>query len=146
MTAAPHQRPGSYCLETTVCMADTDAAVVIYFARQLELAHRAFEKFLDEAGLGIGHMLAEKDYRIPIAHAESDYRAPLRVGDKLTICLTAQRIGDTSFTLDFRLRDKTSREVGAVKTVHVAVSSDTWKKRPLPAELRAALNRLVPGP
>ncbi|HPG01198.1 MAG TPA: thioesterase family protein [Kiritimatiellia bacterium] len=146
MTEGSNPRPGVYCLETTVRMADTDAAGVIYFARQLELAHHAFEAFLEDANLGVGHMLAEKDYRIPIVHAESDYRAPLRVGDKLTICLTAQRIGDTSFTLNFRLRDHAFREVGAVKTVHVAVSGDTWKKRPIPAELRAALDRLVPGP
>ena len=146
MTAGPGSRPGCYCLDTIVRMADTDAAGVIYFARQLELAHYAFEMFLEEAGLGVGHMLAEKDYRIPIVHAESDYHAPLRVGDRLSICLTALRIGDTSFTLDFRLRDRQGREVGAVKTIHVAVSRSTWTKRPIPAELRAALQRLTPAP
>jgi acyl-CoA thioesterase FadM len=120
-------------------MDDTDAAGVIYFASQLQIAHEAFENFLDSIGLGVRHMLEQTDYRIPIVHVESDYKAALRVGEPLDIRMTVGRIGDSSFTLDFSVRDPGDREVGVVRIVHCAVDAATWRKRRLPDELRAAL-------
>lgn len=131
---------------THVRMRDTDAAGVIYFANQFTLAHQGFEHYLEEEGLGLGLVFAERDYRFPIVHAEADYRAALRVGDELAIEMTAERVGSTSFTLVFRVFNKAGREVGLVRTVHVAVDRDTWSKRPLPPELRAAVEKLKPGP
>ncbi|MBP7830670.1 MAG: acyl-CoA thioesterase [Kiritimatiellae bacterium] len=120
-------------------MQDTDAAGVIFFTSQLRIAHETFEAFLDGIGLGLGVIMAERDYRIPLVHAESDYLAPARLGDELTVELTLDRAGQTSFSLRFRLLKSSGVEVGAVKTVQVAVDAGTWQKRPLPGELRNAL-------
>lgn len=130
-----------YTFETTVRLHDTDAAGVIFFARQLTLAHSAFEHFLESVGLGLGPMLEHADYRIPIVHAEADYKAPIRVGDRLRIHITAGRIGSTSFTLDYRLTNQRGVEVGRARTVQVSVDRERWTKRELPAELRAALEK-----
>lgn len=130
-----------YRFETTVRLHDTDAAGVIFFARQLTLAHNAFEHFLDSIGLGLGPMLEHADYRIPIVHAEADYMAPVRVGDQLDIFITAARIGTTSFTLDYRLLNQKGVEVGRARTVQVAVDRKLWTKRELPPALRTAFER-----
>jgi 1,4-dihydroxy-2-naphthoyl-CoA hydrolase len=120
-------------------MDDTDAAGVIYFANQLQIAHEGFENFLDSIDLGVRHMLEKTDYRIPIVHVESDYKAAIRVGEPLEIRMTVERIGESSFTLLFGVHDRNGREVGTAKIVHCAVDAATWKKRPLPDELRAPL-------
>lgn len=120
-------------------MHDTDAAGVIFFTSQLRIAHETFEVFLDSAGLGLGPLMSRADYRIPIVHVESDYRAPVRLGDDLTVEMTLDRAGQTSFSLRFRLLNTAGAEVGTVRTVQVAVDAGTWQKRPLPGELRNAL-------
>ena len=127
-----------FTFKTTVRMGDTDAAGIIYFANQFRIAHEGFEHFLDTIGLGVGHMLENTDYRFPIVHAEADYVSPLKVGDSLTIYMTASRIGHSSVSLLFRLFDRHDKEVGTVKIVHVAVDKTTWKTRPLPLELKDA--------
>jgi 1,4-dihydroxy-2-naphthoyl-CoA hydrolase len=130
-----------FTCKTNVRMNDTDAAGVIYFANQFRIAHEAFEQFLDSVNLGVSHMLENTEYRFPIIHAEADYRAPLKVGDALTIHMTVDRVGDSSVALLFSLLDRHDKEVGTVKIVHVAVDKATWKKRPLPQELRSVFEK-----
>jgi 1,4-dihydroxy-2-naphthoyl-CoA hydrolase len=125
-----------FTCKTHVRMNDTDAAGVIYFANQFRIAHEAFEHFLDSVNLGVAHMLDNTEYRFPIIHAEADYKAPLKVGDALTIHMSVDRIGDSSVALAFQILDRLGKEVGTVKIVHVAVDKATWKKRPLPRELK----------
>ena len=126
---------------THVRLNDTDAAGVIYFANQFRIAHEAFEHFLDSVNLGVAHMLDNTEYRFPIIHAEADYRSPLKVGDALTIHMTVDRIGESSVALGFQILDLRGKKVGTVKIVHVAVDKATWKKRPLPQELRSVFER-----
>ncbi len=126
----------------TIRMRDSDAAGLIYFAEQLRIAHETFEEYLESIGVGFGRLLHEKDFVFPIVHAESDYRAPLSVGDRLTIRLEVERIGETSFTLRYALRREDGAEVGTVQTVHVATSRTTRNKVPLPASIRELLTAL----
>jgi 1,4-dihydroxy-2-naphthoyl-CoA hydrolase len=128
-----------YAQTFRIRMHDTDAAGILFFTSQLRMAHEAFESFLDSVGLGLGTLLAARDYRIPIVRAESDYRAPVRLGDTLTIRVKLEHAGRTSFALHFGILDDTEREIGAVRTVQVAVDAGTWRKRELPDELREAL-------
>ena len=134
-----------FTCKTIVRMNDTDAAGVIYFANQFRIAHEAFEQFLDSVKLSVGHMLDNSDYLFPIIHAEADYKAPLKVGDALTINMSVDRIGDSSVSLLFRLLDRHGKKVGTVKIVHVAVDKATWKKRPLPQELKDAFGKVGPA-
>jgi len=125
----------------TIRMHDTDAAGIIFFTSLLRLAHDAFEAFLDSEGLGLGVLLHQRDYRIPIVRAEADYLTPVRLGDRLTVEINLERLGTTSFALRYRLLDAEHRETGAARIVQVAVDARTWKKRPLPDELRDLLSR-----
>ncbi|HMP74973.1 MAG TPA: thioesterase family protein [Kiritimatiellia bacterium] len=125
----------------TVRLHDTDAAGVLYFAHQFRLAHEAYEAFMEQAGLGIGGLLKKGTLALPIVHAEADFRAPLGVGDSLTISLRLQRLGKTSYTLVSRIvRD--GRTVGYVTTTHVALDRRTGRKRELPANFKRAFASL----
>ena len=122
-------------------MHDTDAAGIIFFTSLLRLSHEAFEAFLDSEGLGLGRLLAERAYRIPIVRAEADYRAPAKLGDRLTIEVMLERLGRTSFSLRYRVTGAGGREIGGARTVQVAVDATTWSKIPLPEELSSLLQR-----
>jgi 1,4-dihydroxy-2-naphthoyl-CoA hydrolase len=131
-----------FTCKTHVRMNDTDAAGVIYFANQLRIVHEVFEQFLDSVKLSVGHMLDNSDYLFPVIHAEADYKAPLRVSDPLTINMSVDRIGGSSVAFGFQILDRHGKEVGTAKIVHVAVDKKTWKKRPLPRELKDAFEPL----
>lgn len=121
--------------QVTVRLHDTDAAGVLYFAHQFRIAHETYEAFMAAAGFGLGDLLRAGATALPIVHAEADYRAPLRVGDELTVSLSVKRLGRTSFTLDYSLV-RAGRVVGRVTTAHVAVDGRTGRKKDLPVRLR----------
>lgn len=134
----------SYRHSTTIRLRHTDAAGVLFFAEQLVLVHEAYECFLDEYGFSIRDILQKKDYALPILHAETDFRRPLRIGDEVEIQLVAERIGETSFTLRHVIRQET-QVTGQGKTVHGCLDPSTAQKKKLPAELRGVLQaQLVP--
>lgn len=126
---------------TTVRLHDTDAAGVLYFANQFRLAHEAYEAFMELAGASLPAMLKKGNLALPIVHAESDYRTPLRVGDILTITLRLHRLGKTSFTLASRI-SANGQTAGYVTTTHVAIHRRSGGKTPLPPALKRALQTI----
>lgn len=127
-----------YTYKTTVKLHDTDAAGLLFFSNQFKMVHEAYETLLESIGLGFATLIRKKDYFLPIVHAESDYKKPLFVADRLTIEVTVEHIGKTSFTFAYTLR-RDNEIVGTAKTVHVTVDKKTQKKVPLPKEMRKAV-------
>jgi len=129
-----------FTYQTKIRLHDTDAAGIIFFANQFKIVHDAYEDLLEEFGWSFEKMLKGTDYFLPIVHAESDYKVPVRVGDKITIAIKVGHIGNTSFSFEYTLnRGKTL--VGTAKTVHVTINQKTRQKIPLPAALRRALTK-----
>ncbi|MBI4559847.1 MAG: acyl-CoA thioesterase [Candidatus Hydrogenedentes bacterium] len=125
--------------KTTIRLRDTDAAGVMYFARQFELVHEAYEAFMAGLGFGLGRILRDETWFLAIVHAESDYLAPLRVGDQIRISLGIERLGKSSYTIRYELSKDGKRSVGTARTVHVAVSRKMRRKLSLPRALAGKL-------
>lgn len=130
-----------FVAQRTIRLTDTDAAGVIYFARALDLAHSVYEDWLESNGWRLNDVLHDTPWMVPIVNAEVNHNAPLVVGDKVTIEMTAKRIGTTSFTLAYSFRHGDHTAARAT-TTHVTVERATRKPRPLEADLRAALEAL----
>jgi 1,4-dihydroxy-2-naphthoyl-CoA hydrolase len=128
-----------YTLQTSVKLHDTDVAGLLFFANQFKMAHDTYEGFMEQIGFGFARILQSEDFLLPIVHAEADYKARLQVGDSLTIRLTVEKIGDSSFVLLNSLSNTDGKSVGTVRTVHVCTDKGTGKKRSLPDELRRGL-------
>ena len=126
----------------TVRLRDTDAAGLLYFTEQLRMAHEAFEDYFASRDHSLAEYLRAASYMLPIVHAEADFKAPLAVGDRLRILLTAGRVGTTSFTLISRVEREDGALVGSTAIVHVAVDRTSREKMPLPGEVRALLEEL----
>ena len=125
-----------------VYLRHTDAAGILYFAEQLTLVHEVYEELLSEAGLGIGRLLVDGAFALPIVRAETELLAPLFVDDELHIELFLEQSGSTSFTLEHRIY-KAGDLVGKGRTVHVCVDAPTKRPRELPPELARAFARLA---
>ena len=126
---------------TTIKLHDTDAAGILFFSNQFKMMHDAYEALIDGWGFGFARLLREKKYFVPIVHAEADYKAPLFVGDCISIDVKIDRIGTTSFAFAYTLHDQFRKLVGTGKTVHVAVDKKTQNKIPLPDEILSVLKK-----
>ena len=125
--------------ETRIRLYDTDAAGFLFYGSQFRIAHEALENFLEHLGLPIAGIIHGREILFPVVHAEADYRAPLAVGDRLTVRVGVRAIGDRSFTLVYRLSLPDGRDAGSAVTVHAALDPATGTARALPEGLRAAL-------
>jgi YbgC/YbaW family acyl-CoA thioester hydrolase len=118
-----------------------DAAGFLFFGNYYHIAHDAYETFMDSIGISLTSILHELDYLVLIVHSECDYSSPLRTGDEATIELSVEKIGRSSFTLNYRIM-RGAEEMATVKTIHAAVSKETKKPIPLPDTLRSALETI----
>ena len=132
-----------FTYKTAIKLHETDAAGLLFFSHQFKLMHDAYEALLESWGFGFAVLILGKDYFLPIVHAESDFKAPLFVGDRLTIEVKLARLGNTSFTFSYTLRDQKKKVVGTGKTVHVTIDKKTRTKIPLPSDMRATLKKFA---
>ncbi|PJD96709.1 MAG: 1,4-dihydroxy-2-naphthoyl-CoA hydrolase [Parachlamydia sp.] len=123
-----------------VRMHDTDMAGILYFPRQFRFAHDALEDWVESEGLGFHQVFHKENFVFVIVHAEADYLAALQVGDKLEVHLTIERIGRSSFTVNYRIY-RAEKLVGTVKTVHVTLQAHSRTKIEIPENFRRILSQ-----
>ncbi|MDP6935732.1 MAG: thioesterase family protein [Myxococcota bacterium] len=126
----------------TIRLRDTDAAGVLFFSRQLELAHDAYEAWLLEYGPGIAQVVEGRSYALYIVHADVDLTAPVKLGDRILVQVRVEKEGSRAYTLAytfFRDEEGDSSKVGTARTVHVSVDRASGHAMPLPDEIRAML-------
>ena len=73
-----------YKYRTVIRLHLTDAAGVAYFANLFVLAHECYESFLEQDE-SLGSIIEQKEFIIPIVHAQADYRMPLKLSEKVVI-------------------------------------------------------------
>ena len=71
-----------YTYQTKIKLHETDAAGLLFFSNQFKLVHDAYEELLETIGLGFAELIRNKDYFLPIVHAEADFKLPLFVDDE----------------------------------------------------------------
>ena len=133
--------PKSFTTTHKVRLDDTDAAGVVFYARLFVFAHHAYEALLEHIHTPIRDLIKAGTLHLPIVHAEADIFAPIRLGDKLDLNFTLERIGRTSFTTRTDLFLPGQISAARVTLVHVALDPKSGSKIELPESLR---NRLAP--
>ena len=128
-----------FASKITVRLYDADPTGVLFFGSQFRLTHAAIEDFLEHLGFPVARLIRDKEVLFPVVHAEADYRAPVAVGEKLTVKVSVRAIGERSFTIAYRLLLADGREAGSALTVHAALDPATGASRPLPEAVRVAL-------
>jgi acyl-CoA thioester hydrolase len=131
-----------YCLR--VRYGECDAQKVVFNSRYSEYVDVATSEFLRALGFGEAFIAGTLDFQLVKQTVE--WKAGARYDQVLELAMHANRLGNTSFTLtaEFRVAGE-ERVIATAETVYVLVDGQTLRKKPLPADLRAALERGAPG-
>jgi 1,4-dihydroxy-2-naphthoyl-CoA hydrolase len=131
-----------FVAKNKVRMHDTDMAGILYFPRQFRFAHDALEDFVESEGFSFEQVFHKEGFVFVVVHCEADYTVPMIVGDLLDIHVSIEKIGTTSFTVNYQIyRRKDEMKVGAAKTVHVTLDRATRKKIPIPPKFLHILTK-----
>ena len=123
-------------LSRTVRFSDTDAAGVVHFQAILGWCHQAWEESLERYGLDAetvfpGGRNGPPSIALPIVHCNADFRAPMRMGDDLTIRLQPRRLDLGSFEVTSQIRrDQQDVARGCIR--HVAIDANSRLRCELP--------------
>jgi acyl-CoA thioester hydrolase len=122
--------------------AEVDQQGVVFNGHYLTWFDEACTGFLDHVGVTYPGLI-DSGHDIQVVHSEIDFVAPVRWRDAVRVAVQCQRIGSTSFTLEFNVLRQNAEvaEQTAVRghNVYVVVSTEDWVKREVPGLLREAL-------
>jgi 4-hydroxybenzoyl-CoA thioesterase len=121
---------------------DVDAAGIVFFARFFGYCHDAMDGFFEDVVGGYVGLITQRKVGFPVVHASSDFKASIGYGDIARIAGTVTKLGTTASHFRFvmtRVRD--GAHVATMNHVHVCTDLRTMTKVPLPADVRAALEK-----
>ena len=136
--------PGRFSYFLRVRYGECDAQKVVFNSRYGEYVDLATGEFLRTLGFEHEIQTAELDYQV--VKQTTEWRAPARFDQVLEISVSTKHLGTTSFTLatEFRIAGEEAL-IATSESVYVHVDTHTLQKAPIPARLRAALERGAPG-
>lgn len=123
---------------------ECDAQKVVFNARYGDYIDLATAEFL--RALGYGEELVSGELDFQLVKQTIEWKAPARFDQVLEISVSARHLGNSSFTLgaEFRVA-RDDRVIASAETVYVLVTPHTLTKTPIPAELRAAMEKGAAG-
>jgi acyl-CoA thioester hydrolase len=132
-------------LRLRVRYGECDAQYVVFNARYGDYADLAMNEFLRALFGGLDR-LVQAGMDTMVVRLVIDFHAPARFDEVLAIGVQAAAIGNTSFTLTMQIHEAASgRHVATVTGTHVLVDAKTYRKMPIPADMRAKLEQGAPG-
>lgn len=126
--------------------AEIDQQGVVFNGHYLTWFDEACTALLDDHAVDYAQLMSTGvDFKV--VHSEIDYLTSVRWRDSVRVEAACDHIGTSSFAVTFTVLrtapdDPHGNEQVAVRgrNVYVVVSTDTWEKRDVPAELRRALD------
>jgi acyl-CoA thioesterase FadM len=100
---------------------------------------------MEEIGHPLPPDMARSDLILPIVHAHSDYHGFLRLGDRVRITVSVEKISTRSYGLTYTFARADGEPCATVHTVHVAVDPALGRAVTLPEPLKAALRNFQAG-
>jgi 4-hydroxybenzoyl-CoA thioesterase len=130
-------------VEQTVRFAHCDPAGIVFFPQYLVMLNTLHERWFGEA-LGIAYQdyIGSRRLGLPTVRLECDFTAISCHGDRLRQRLAVAKLGRTS--LEAAVEFDCAGELRArFRQVLVCTSLATHKSNPLPADLRAGMQRFL---
>ena len=118
---------------------ECDLQGVVFYPNYLAYFDHALTELWREA-VGPYSEISDLGIDLLVAEAQIRYRASARFDDEIEIVLSISRLGDSSMTMEIaveRCSDGTLLAEGSLR--HVFVDPANFKKRGMPAEVRAGL-------
>ena len=116
---------------------DCDPAGILFFANLYKFAHSAYEQMMENFNLEID-FFDDKNYVLPIIKSDAKFIKPIKAGDRLEVTILVSTLKDSSFELNYNFLQN-NFVLAEVKTVHVCVDKNSFKKIELPSFFKEAL-------
>ncbi len=140
---ASNQNP--FTLRLRVRYAECDAQQVVFNARYGDYVDLAATEFL-RAVIGGYQALLEMGLDSQVVRLLTEWKSPARFDDVLEISVNTGHLGNSSYRLDFTLRQTQSNTlVATAEATYVVVDASTFQKQSIPDELRQLLQQGAPG-
>ncbi len=127
----------------TVRFDEADARGVLFYGRVQALAHRVFEEFVvSELVERWEDWFESERFLAPIKHAEATFHRPMRPGHQYDAELSVTRVGESSFELRTLFIDNSGPQrvlCAEARIVKAFADPSTWRKMPIPSEIRTRL-------
>ena len=94
------------------------------------------------SGLPIGPLFEQSDWGMPLVHSEARYRRPWRLGERIRIEGTINKISERSVEFEYNFLDSQSRVRTTVVMRHAFVSLKTFQPQSVPETFRSAMKQL----
>jgi YbgC/YbaW family acyl-CoA thioester hydrolase len=120
---------------------EIDRAGIVFFGRIFEYCHVAYEELLGKALGSMEEAFRAPEWGTPLVHAEADFNSPIRLGDRITVALTLDKVGERSLSFGYRLTGEDGVLRATAKLVHAVIDPRTFRAIPAPASLLDALRR-----
>jgi acyl-CoA thioester hydrolase len=118
---------------------ETDAQAVVYYGRYLPYFDRARVEY--QRHLGLLHGLPA-GLEFVMRRSAQEYEAPARFDDLLEVFVRTARIGRTSTTFEYRVRESEGgMPLAVAEQVMVLIDAGTRRPREVPASWRATVER-----
>lgn len=132
---------GCYSMRRRVAFHETDAAGIVHFANYFRYAEEAETAALHELGLLLWGV--NEAYALPRVHVEADYACPLRFWQEVEVRACITRVGESSLSWCFEMRDAESQELCARVSWVSARRDATGAKAPYSTKEQGLLARFV---
>ncbi len=119
---------------------DCDPAGIVFYPQYFVMFNGLVEDWVNE-GLGVGYRELIVDQRIglPTVRLEADFRAVSRMGDRVILGLTVERLGTRSLTLGLHCFDHEGETRMRMRQVLVTTSLESHRAVEIPVALREAI-------
>ena len=127
--------------ERLIRFSDCDPAGIVFYPQYFVMFNGLVEDWVDE-GLGIGfrRLVIERQTGLPTVRLEADFRAVSKMGDRVELALSVERLGSRSITLESRCTSSEDGELRMqMRQVLVCTSLQTHQAVEVPADLREAI-------
>lgn len=129
-----------------VRFADVDPAGIVFYPRYFEMLNGAVEDwFAQELGMNFATMHLDAHIGVPTVKLDVEFTSPSRLGDRLDITITPQRLGRTSCGIEVVFSGE-GRERLRAQVVLVCMDLNIHRPTEWPEGVRAAIEAgLVPA-
>ena len=132
----------AHAMEIEIEFGECDPAGIVYFPNYYRYFDNATARLVSAAlGMNKRHWTTHHGVAgIPVVDIRTTFRAPSRFGDRVRIESRIVKLGGSSLTVGHRLSNGETLGVEGEETrVWLSIDGDRLRPRPIPDEVRAAL-------
>ena len=130
----------TFRVERRVYWGDTDMVTIMNMPRAFDFANAAIEDFYHAVvGIGFLDIICERGLGVPYVHASCDYTARLHGGERFTLDVAIERLGNSSITWEVVAAKLDGTQAFQVTLVSPVIQAESFTPIRIPDDFRAAM-------